>query len=92
MVIKAQHTRLVAEAACRTADPYIFNFTDGPFVFMALRYCESCPVVKECDDVVRPRKSFYDGVAAGKAWRNGERVEPDSDGRRIPNARGKLTE
>lgn len=92
MAIKASRTRLIEEAACREADPYIFNFTDGPFVWIALRYCERCPVMRECDEFVRPRKSFYDGVAAGKAWRNGERVEPDSDGRRIPNGRGKLTE
>ncbi len=84
MAISLRISVLLREAACRDADPGIFDHTDGPNVWQALYYCERCPVVKECDEVVRPRKSFYDGVAANKAWRNGERVEPDSDGRRIP--------
>jgi WhiB family redox-sensing transcriptional regulator len=91
MVVKARVDILIQKAACREADPYIFNFTDGPFVWMALRHCERCPVVRECDETVRPRKSYFDGVAAGKVWRNGERVAPDSDGQRIP-VHAKLTE
>jgi hypothetical protein len=35
--------------------------------------------VKECDTFVKPRKSFYDGVAAGKVWRNGRIVDPEQD-------------
>lgn len=91
MVMPARITALMLNAACKETDPGIFDQTEGPLVWQALYYCERCTVVKECDEVVRPRKSFYDGVAANKVWRNGERVEPDSNGRRIPSGRGKLT-
>ena len=70
---------LTQEAACRDADPTLFDVVDGSHVKYALAYCERCPVVKECDTFVRPRKSFYDGVAAGKLWRNGRIVDPDQD-------------
>lgn len=85
MVVKARVTILMEKAACREADPGLFDHTEGIRVWQALYYCDRCPVTRECDEVVRPRKSFFDGVAAGKVWRNGERVEPDTDGRRIPS-------
>lgn len=92
MVMKARVTILIREARCREADPGVFDHTEGPQVWQALHYCARCTVQKECEEVVRPRKSFYDGVAGGKVWRNGERVEPDSNGRKIVTGRGKLTE
>jgi WhiB family redox-sensing transcriptional regulator len=70
---------LTQGAACRDADPGLFDAVEGIQVHYALSYCQRCEVVKECDAFVRPRKSFYDGVAAGKLWRNGRIVDPDQD-------------
>ena len=92
MVMKARVSILMREALCRDADPGLFDQTEGQQVWQALHYCARCPVTKECEEVVRPRKSFFDGVAGNKVWRNGDRVEPDSNGRRIVGGRGKLTE
>lgn len=92
MVMPMRLVILMREAACKDANPTLFDHTEGIHVWEALYYCDRCKVQKECDEVVRPRKSYFDGVAAGKVWRNGQRVEPDSDGRRIPDSRGKLTE
>jgi WhiB family redox-sensing transcriptional regulator len=66
-------------AACREAAPSLFDAVEGILVTYALSYCERCSVVKECDTFVRPRKSFFDGVVAGKLWRNGRIVDPDQD-------------
>lgn len=83
MVVKARVTVLMRDAACLEADPVIFDRTEGPSVWVALGYCAECPVTRECEDVVRPKRSFFDGVAGGKAWKNGQRVEPDSNGQRF---------
>lgn len=65
------HLRLVEHAACRTADPASFDATDHADASLALWYCGRCTVVDLCNEVVRPAKSYYDGVAAGRVWRNG---------------------
>lgn len=71
---------LTSEAACRDASPHLFDAVKGPLVHYALSYCGRCSVVKECDAFVRPRKSFFDGVVAGKLWREGRIVDPDQEG------------
>lgn len=53
----------------------IFDAIEGPDVLEALKACNVCPVVKECDDFVRPKKSWFDGVAAGHVWIDGVRVD-----------------
>lgn len=63
------------EAACKGADPNLFNFFEGSLVDDALSYCDRCTVVKECEEYVAPRRSYFDGVCAGKVWRNGEPYE-----------------
>lgn len=70
---------LTEDAACKDADPSLFDDLRPTFVHQALSYCQRCTVVKECEAFVRPRKSFYDGTAAGKFWRNGRIVDPDQD-------------
>lgn len=67
-------------AACREAAPTLFDATEGISVTYALSYCERCIVVKECEAFVRPRKSFFDGVVAGRLWRNGRIVQVGQDG------------
>lgn len=63
------------DAACIGADPRLFDATDGEEVEDALSYCDRCPVIKECETIVRPKKSFFDGVAAGRIWQNGQQVD-----------------
>ena len=63
-------------AACKGADPVLFDETFGERVFDALSYCDRCSVIPECEDYVQPRRSYYDGVCAGKVWRGGVRVDP----------------
>lgn len=62
-------------AACKGADPRLFDATDGDAVEDALSYCDRCPVIRECEEYVKPRRSYYDGVCAGKVWANGSEVK-----------------
>lgn len=71
------YMRLVEQAACRTADPRCFDAIDHEQASLALWYCRQCPVIDLCHEIVRPHKSYYDGVAAGKVWRNGLLILPD---------------
>jgi WhiB family redox-sensing transcriptional regulator len=64
------------EAACKGADPSLFDFFDGERVEDALSYCDRCTVIEECLAYVSPRRSYFDGVAAGKVWRNGRPYVP----------------
>jgi hypothetical protein len=38
----------------------------------ALSLCASCPLTQACLERVAPRQSYYDGVAGGLVFRNGE--------------------
>lgn len=40
----------------------------------ALEMCRSCPFTQQCLDRVDPQASYFDGVAAGRVWRNGKAV------------------
>jgi len=66
------------DAACLGADPRLFEATSGDAVHDALSYCDRCPVIPQCDDLVRPRRSYFDGVAAAKVWRDGRVVKQDT--------------
>jgi hypothetical protein len=59
------------QAACFGADPKLFDAVIGELVLDALSYCDRCPIIPECDAHVKPRKSYFDGVAAGRIWNNG---------------------
>ncbi|MEU7134521.1 hypothetical protein [Streptomyces sp. NPDC046261] len=37
----------------------------------ALRACAVCTVSRYCLETVAPRESWFDGVCAGRLWRNG---------------------
>lgn len=63
------------DAACIGADPRLFDAISGEAAEDALSYCDRCPVIRECETVVRPKKSFFDGVAAGRIWQNGAPVD-----------------
>jgi hypothetical protein len=64
------------QAACKYADPKLFDATSGDRAEDALSYCDRCPVVTACHDYVLPARSHFDGVAAGKIWRDGVSVDP----------------
>jgi hypothetical protein len=73
----------VEEAPCRTSDPWLFDQTTIDLAQPGLSYCARCKFWNECDALVAPKKSHYDGVAAGKLWRNGNvlaKLDPE-----IPN-------
>ena len=70
--------RVYLEAACLGADPRLFEAHSGDAAADALSSCERCPVRPECEDLVRPRRSYFDGVAAGKVWRDGRVVKQDA--------------
>jgi hypothetical protein len=36
-----------------------------------LPVCASCPFDRQCLDLVRPRRSHFDGIAAGRIWLDG---------------------
>jgi hypothetical protein len=40
----------------------------------ALRACELCTVRRQCEETVAPATSWFDGVCAGRLWRNGTPV------------------
>jgi hypothetical protein len=62
----------VSQAPCKDADPWLFDQNIIDLALPGLRYCQGCPFWQECDTLIEPRKSFYDGVAAGKIWKNGK--------------------
>jgi hypothetical protein len=68
---------LLSKAACIGADPKLFDAFTGEKALDALSYCGRCTVVAECDRVVAPRRSYFDGVAADRVWNNGRIVRKD---------------
>ncbi|MET9529650.1 MULTISPECIES: WhiB family transcriptional regulator [unclassified Streptomyces] len=40
----------------------------------ALTACARCPVAQQCEETVAPASSWFDGVCAGRLWRNGRTV------------------
>ena len=68
--------RLLADnGMCVDMPASIFDATQGPDVLEALKACAVCPVTKECEEFVRPKRSYFDGVCAGKVWVDGIRVD-----------------
>ncbi|MFJ8022036.1 hypothetical protein [Streptomyces sp. NPDC096311] len=48
-----------------------------------LRACNQCPIRHECETVVDPAHTWFDGVSGGRLWRNGREVSrgmPQSQG------------
>ena len=63
-----------SKAPCREADPWLFDQFNLDLTQPALNYCSRCIFWEECDSLVKPKVNFYDGVVAGKVWRNGKIV------------------
>lgn len=58
-------------AACRGRTDMTPQITHPDVVLEQLLVCDGCKVKASCFDVVEPRKSIFDGVCAGVAWRDG---------------------
>ena len=68
----------LGNAACLGKSPQIFDAFTFPEANLAMSICKTCTVVTECFNLVRPNKSFFDGVAGGIVWRNGYRVRENN--------------
>ena len=61
----------ITKAPCRNADPWLFDQTNLDLAQPALSHCSRCIFWQECESLIQPKANFFDGVAAGKVWRNG---------------------
>lgn len=64
-------SEFLSSAPCREADPWLFEQSEIDLAMPGLNYCVGCNFWTECNEWVRPKNSYFDGVAAGKVWRNG---------------------
>ena len=61
-----------ATPACEGQDPWFF---EDPFAHQyALDICALCPVRLWCLNQVDPARMYFDGVAGGHVWKDGELV------------------
>ncbi|MFF9017596.1 WhiB family transcriptional regulator [Streptomyces sp. NPDC014870] len=63
-----------AAAACVGLSPSVVFARRPQQAAPALRACAACPVRRECEAAVAPAESYFDGVCAGRLWRNGRPV------------------
>lgn len=64
-------SEFINTAPCREADSWLFDQSEIDLAMPGLSYCSGCKFWQECDDWIKPKSSYYEGVAAGKVWRNG---------------------
>ncbi|MFD8640201.1 WhiB family transcriptional regulator [Streptomyces zaomyceticus] len=60
-----------AAAACAGLSPSVVFARRAKEAAPALRACADCPVRRQCESAVAPAESYFDGVCAGRLWRNG---------------------
>lgn len=61
----------VSNAPCRESDPWLFDQYQLDLAQPGLQHCKGCPFWQNCEDLVQPKSSYYDGICGGKVWRNG---------------------
>lgn len=61
-------------AECRDAPPNLFDATELHQAAQGLSYCATCIVTVLCRAVIRPGRTYYDGIAGGSVYRNGRVV------------------
>ncbi|OEJ25546.1 hypothetical protein AR457_14800 [Streptomyces agglomeratus] len=66
-----------AAAACSGLPPTVVFARRAADAEPALRACDRCPVLRQCEESVAPADSWFDGVSAGRLWRNGRPVSLD---------------
>jgi hypothetical protein len=59
-------------AACRELPPQVFDARTREDTLLALACCNGCGVTRACYKWMRPQRSYYTGVAAGRVWRDGQ--------------------
>ncbi|MFE6164607.1 WhiB family transcriptional regulator [Streptomyces sp. NPDC056486] len=63
------------DAACADL-PQQYVFTRVPAeAAPVLRACNQCPIRRECEAIVDPSRTWFDGVSGGRLWRNGREVK-----------------
>lgn len=62
-----------AAACANLPQRYVFtrNLSDAKHT---LRACNQCPIRRQCEAVVDPAHTWFDGVSGGRLWRNGREV------------------
>ncbi len=60
------------QVPCRDADPWLFEQYNISLAQPALNLCKECFFWDKCEALVEPKSSYFDGVCAGKVWRNGK--------------------
>ncbi|MFI9112283.1 WhiB family transcriptional regulator [Streptomyces venezuelae] len=73
---KTDPTPWQAAAACADLSPSVVFARRAREAAPALRACAACPVRHPCETVVAPAESYFDGVCAGRLWRNGRPADP----------------
>ncbi len=63
-----------AAAACAGLPPEVVFARRAADAAPALLACSRCPVLRQCEESVAPAESWFDGVSAGRLWRNGRPV------------------
>lgn len=88
--ITLEQIRILADASCQGADPSLFDNTHYREALEsgALALCAGCAIPKICLEIVRPNRTWFDGVAGGHVWRNGHRVRADNTTREDRQAQG----
>lgn len=62
----------VKDAPCRETDSWLFDQTNLDLAMPGLNVCKGCPFWQNCEDLVQPKTSYYDGICGGKVWKNGK--------------------
>ncbi|MEV7235383.1 hypothetical protein AB0N06_15790 [Streptomyces sp. NPDC051020] len=62
-----------AAACAPLPDQWVFTRTMSEAA-PVLRACNHCPIREECEAVVDPAHTWFDGVCGGRLWRNGREV------------------
>lgn len=63
--------------ACAGMPPHVVFARRAADAAPALLACSRCPVTRWCEETVDPAHTWFDGVCAGRLWRNGRPVDLD---------------
>lgn len=76
-IVTSRYLRLLEEAACTDCPPEWFDAVTHEDAETGLRVCSVCPVQELCTEILRPQRTYMDGVCGGRVYRNGLLVLPD---------------
>ncbi|CAL9507214.1 hypothetical protein [Streptomyces sp. enrichment culture] len=61
--------------ACAGLPPHVVFARRAADAAPALLACARCPFIRQCEEIVDPANTWFDGVSAGRLWRNGRPVD-----------------